>query len=79
MFSTRMLRKIFLILLPTGIGLVTIGIIFLTDFKDAAIVARIKIETLIIGLAIFLSIISAALIYIKNKIIGVGLIVKNQQ
>jgi len=79
MFTARSLKKFAWTFLPIGIALVLIGIILLTDFKGAAVVARIKIETLILGFAIFLSTLLACMFYLRIKAANIRSVVENEQ
>lgn len=79
MFTLRTIKKLVWILLPIGIGLTIVGIIFLTDIKGANIVARVKIETLIIGFTALLSIALAATGYLTGRNNKLRSTIKNEQ
>lgn len=79
MLSRDALKKFTWALLPIGIGLVLIGIIFFTDFKGAAIVARVKIEILIFSVAGSLSALLVGMLYLRTKAANVRSVVENEQ
>ena len=79
MFTTSSLKKIAWAFLPIAIALFLIGIILLTDYKGAAVVARIKIETLIFSFAAIISAVLLSIVFLKIQAANIRSVVEGEQ
>jgi len=79
MFTASSLKKIAWAFLPIAIALVLIGVILFTDFKGAAVIARIKIETLILSFASIISVIILSIVFLKIQAANIRSIVETEQ
>lgn len=79
MLTASSLKKIAWAFLPIAIAFVLIGIILLTDFKGAAVVARIKIETLILSFAMIISAVLFSIVFLKIQATNIRTVVEGEQ